>query len=218
VLEASRLSISASYARTWKHVPSCSIGLCKIDHPVGKMGTGLAGSLPEPGWPPRRHQVHRFVSGPGGNSGSGSRSQRSPLGGIWRASRRERWDGGKGSYGRIEGHDGAPRPDGDGGSGGVKAGVKTARSKSETRFAAPEPFSDDRVDVVAQGGGPYVHLHHVDFNLHNHDIVGHLFLRCHHHDGAKVRNAGVGTRPAESADHASRCQCSRVTMPVLMWS
>jgi hypothetical protein len=144
----------------------------------------------------------------GGNGGSGSRSRRSPLGGIWRASQRERrGGGGKGSYGRIEGQDGAPWPDGDGGRGWVKAGVKTGRSKSETRFAAPEPFSDDRVGVIAQGGGPYVHLRHVDFNFHNHDIIGHLFLRCHHHDGAKVRNAGVGTRPAESADHASRCQC-----------
>jgi hypothetical protein len=84
----------------------------------------------------------------------------------------------------------SPWPDGDGrsGSGGVEAGVKTGRSKSETRLAAPEPFSDDRVGVIVQGGDPYVHLRHVDFNFRSHDIVGHLFLRCHHHDGVEERS------------------------------
>jgi hypothetical protein len=151
---STRISMSAGDARLSERLsnPNYIVGQQNLVQFPGEV-------LVEPGWPPRRHQSPPvyFRTWGHNNSGSGSRSHRSPLGGIWRASRRERWDGGgKGSYGRIEGQDGAPWPDGDGGSGsgGVNAGVKTGPSKSETRFAVPEPFSDERVGVIAQGGGP----------------------------------------------------------------
>src|SRR6266704_1341954 len=120
-ISAARLSISASYAQTWKHVPSCSISLCKIDHPVGK-------------------------------------SHLWPLGGIWTASRRERWDGGgKGSYGRIEGQDGAPWPDsGWQGSGVPPAlGVRLWRRSTPTRCGGMElraPANEKHLKEKGAGG------------------------------------------------------------------
>ena len=37
-------------------------------------------------------------------------------------------------------------------------------------------------------GGRFVKLRHVDFNFCSHDIVEHLFLRCHHHHAAEERS------------------------------
>ena len=28
----------------------------------------------------------------------------------------------------------------------------------------------------------------MDFNFRSHDVIGHLFLRCHHHDAAEERS------------------------------
>jgi hypothetical protein len=53
---------------------------------------------------------------------------------------------------------------------------------------APEPFSEDRVDVSPKWEVRHVKLRHVDFNFRSHDVIGHLFLRWHHHDAAEEQS------------------------------